>query len=207
MYQVGQDALATEEMIARAAAGDGSAWQQLACAYRYRLRRMIALRLDPRLCGRVDPFDLVQETFLYAIGLLPDYRRDPPLAFYLWLRQLAGTRLAKAHRRHLGSFCRDIRREVPLLEVSSAALANHLVDREIPPSEAKAELRSRLEELLDQLGLLNREILALRHFEQLNNGEAAHVLGLTQAAAGKRYTRALERLRERLPCGLGRRDL
>jgi RNA polymerase sigma-70 factor (ECF subfamily) len=78
-------------MIDRAAAGDPAAWQDLVRAHRERLRRMVALRLDPRLRGRVDPSDIVQEAFLAATGLLADYQRDPPLPFYLWLRQLAAT--------------------------------------------------------------------------------------------------------------------
>jgi RNA polymerase sigma-70 factor, ECF subfamily len=193
------------DTIARAAAGDTAAWQDLVCAYRERLRRMVAVRLDPRLRGRVDPSDLIQETFLDATGLLADYQSSPPLPFYLWLRQLAGTRIAKAHRHHLDTLRRDVRREVALPadsvpSVSSVALAEHLTGREGRPSEAalQAELRSRLEALLDELEPLDREVLALRHFEQLTNAEAAQVLEVTEAAASKRYIRALERLRERL---------
>jgi RNA polymerase sigma-70 factor (ECF subfamily) len=200
-----QDLSATQETVARAAAGDPAAWQDLVRDHRQRLRRMVALRLDPRLRGRVDPSDVVQEVLLDATGLLADYLRDPPLPFYLWLRQLAGTRLAKAHRHHLGTLCRDVRREVALpgeagTGVSSAALAEQLAGAEGSPSEAaiRAELRARLEELLGQLTPLDREVLALRHFEQLSNAEAAHVLGVTEATASKRYVRALERLRERL---------
>jgi RNA polymerase sigma-70 factor (ECF subfamily) len=206
--------LAAKETVDRAAAGDPSAWQDLVRAYQERLRRMVALRLDPRLRGRVDPSDIVQETFLDATGLLAGYQRDPPLPFYLWLRQLAGTRLAKAHRHHLGTLRRDVRREVtvpgePVSGVSSAALADHLAGREGRPSEAaaQAELRARLEELLNRLDPLDREVLALRHFEQLSNAEAAHVLGLTEAASSKRYVRALERLRERLAGSPGGWDL
>jgi RNA polymerase sigma-70 factor (ECF subfamily) len=214
MNQAGQDPLTAKKTIAQAAAGDAAAWQDLACAYRDRLRRMVALRLDPRLRGRVDPSDLVQETFLDASNLLADYQLDPPLPFYLWLRQLAGTRLAKAHRHHLGTLRRDVRREVALPgeqfpEVSSVALAGHLVSRDGRPSEAalRAELRFRLEELLNQFDPLEREVLALRHFEQLSNGETARVLGLTEAAASKRYIRALERVRERLAQSPGEWDL
>jgi RNA polymerase sigma-70 factor, ECF subfamily len=205
MNRDGQASLTAEETIAKAAAGDPAAWQDLACAYRDRLRRMIALRLDPRLRGRVDPSDLVQEAFLDANNLLADYQLNPPLPFYLWLRQLAGTRLAKAHRHHLGALCRDVRREVAfpgeeMPGVSSVALAGHLASREARPSEAalQAELRARLEKLLDQFDPLEHEILVLRHFEQLSNAETARVLGLTEAAASKRYIRALERIRERL---------
>jgi RNA polymerase sigma-70 factor (ECF subfamily) len=209
MSQAGRDPPDAREIVGRAAAGDQAAWQNLVRTYRERLRRMVALRLDPRLQGRVDPSDIVQETFLDAAGRLADYQSEPPLPFYLWLRQLAGTRLAKAHRHHLGTLSRDVRREVALPGVSSAALADHLAGREGRPSDAAArlELRARLEALLDRLDPLDREVLALRHFEQLSNAEAAHVLGLTEAAASKRYVRALERLRERLGDGAGGLDL
>jgi RNA polymerase sigma-70 factor (ECF subfamily) len=214
MNQAGRDPLTPKETLERAAAGDPDAWQDLVRAYRERLRRMVTLRLDPRLRGRIDPSDVVQETFLDATGLLASYQQDPPLPFYLWLRQLAGTRLAKAHRHHLGTLRRDVRREVavptgPDGGVSSAALAEQFVGREGRPSEAaaRAELRARLEELINRLDPLDREVLALRHFEQLSNAEAAHVLGLSEAAASKRYVRALERVRDRLADGPGGWDL
>jgi RNA polymerase sigma-70 factor (ECF subfamily) len=214
MDQAGSVPWTDRETVERAAAGDPVAWQDLVRAYQERLRRMIALRLDPRLRGRIDPSDVVQETFLDATGLLSGYQRDPPLPFYLWLRQLAGTRLAKAHRHHLGTVRRDVRREVvipgePNCGVSSATLADHLAGREGRPSEAaaRAELRARLEELLNRLEPLDREVLALRHFEQLSNAETAHVLGLTEAAASKRYVRALERVREQLANAPGGWDL
>ncbi len=212
MSESGHSVLA--DTIARAAAGDTGAWQDLVRTFRDRLRRMVSVRLDPRLRGRVDPSDLIQETFLDATGLLSTYQSAPPLPFYLWLRQLAGTRIAKAHRHHLGTLCRDVRREVAIPSdsvphVSSAALADHLAGREGRPSEAalQAELRAQLEMLLDQLEPLDREVLALRHFEQLSNSEAAQVLELTEAAASKRYIRALERLRERLAFSPKRDDL
>ena len=207
MSQAGSDSLT--DSIARAVTGDTVAWQDLVSTFRDRLRRMLAVRLDPRLRGRVDPSDLIQETFLDATCQLADYQIAPPLPFYLWLRQLAGTRLAKAHRHHLGTLCRDVRREVALPgevipDVSSAAFADYLAGREARPSEAaqQAELRGQIEHLLEQLDPLDREVLALRHFEQLSNGEAAQVLGVTDAAASKRYIRALERLRGRLTSGL-----
>jgi RNA polymerase sigma-70 factor (ECF subfamily) len=163
----------------------------------------VDLRLDPRLRGRVDPSDVLQEVYFDAARQLPAYLEAPPLPFFLWLRQLAGTRLAKAHRHHLGTRGRDVRREVALgagaaPEASSAALADGLLGREGRPSEAamRDELRDRLLGALDRLGPLDREVLALRHFEQLTNGDTAQVLGLSVAAASKRYVRALERLRD-----------
>jgi RNA polymerase sigma-70 factor (ECF subfamily) len=148
----------------------------------------------------VDPSDVLQETYLDAVRQLPDYMAAPPLPFFLWLRQLAGTRLAKAHRTHLGTLGRDVRREAApggAPEASSAALADGLLGDDTRPSEAavRAEQRERLAAAIDRLDPLDREVLALRHFEQLTNAEAAAVLGLTAAAASKRYVRALERLR------------
>jgi RNA polymerase sigma-70 factor (ECF subfamily) len=192
-----------QQTLERAASGDEASWRELVRQHHDRLRRMVALRLDPRLRGRVDPSDVLQEVYADAARALPAYLEAPPLPFFLWLRQLAGTRLAKAHRTHLGTRGRDVRREVALgggavPEASSAALADGLLGREGRPSEAamRDELRERLLAALAGMNPLDREVLALRHFEQLGNAEAAAALGLSVAAASKRYVRALERLRD-----------
>jgi RNA polymerase sigma-70 factor (ECF subfamily) len=186
--------------LERAAAGDAASWRELVGRHHDRLRRMIDLRLDPRVRGRVDPSDVLQETYLDAARRLSNYLADPPLPFFLWLRQLAGTWLAKAHRAHLATHGRDVRREVALgnTEASSAALADGLLGREGRPSEVarQGELRAQLIAAIERLDPLDREVLALRHFEQLTNAETARVLSLSVAAASKRYVRALERLRE-----------
>jgi RNA polymerase sigma-70 factor, ECF subfamily len=186
--------------LERAAAGDAASWRELVGRHHDRLRRMIDLRLDPRVRGRVDPSDVLQETYLDAARRLSDYVAEPPLPFFLWLRQLAGTWLAKAHRTHLATVGRDVRREVALgnPEASSAALADGLLGREARPSEVvrQGELRAQLIAAIDRLDPLDREVLALRHFEQLTNAETARVLVLSVAAASKRYVRALERLRD-----------
>ncbi len=204
----------TEERrcLERAAAGDAEGWRSLLAAHHDRLHRMVALRLDPRLQGRVGSDDVLQDAYLEAIPRLADYLRAPPLPFFLWLRALVACRLSKLHRHHLGTQMRDAGREVSLYRdalpgASSAALAAHLLGRECRPSEAaaRAELKLRLEEALNRLSPLDREVLALRHFEQLTTAEAARVLGVSEAATGKRYLRALLRLREdlaSLPGGL-----
>ena len=181
--------------------------------YHDRLRRMVMVRLDQRLQGRLDPSDVLQETYLEAARQLADYLRNPVLPFFLWLRQLAGNRLFKLHRYHLTAQVRDAGREIPLYrggwpEASSAALAAQLLGRECRPSEAalRAELKRRLQEALDLMDPLDREALVLRHFEQLTTVEVARVLGISRAAAGKRYLRALLRLKEilaEMPGGLG----
>jgi RNA polymerase sigma-70 factor (ECF subfamily) len=199
---------ATRERLRKAAAGDNAAWAALLADHHDRLRRMVALRLDHRLQGRVDPSDVLQDTYLEAVAQLPDYLADPKMPLFLWLRYLTGHRLGRVHRQHLGTAARDAGREVPLYrrpvpEASSAALAAHLLGKEARPSEVAmtAERKARLQEALDGLDPLDREVLALRHFEQLSRAEAASLLGISEAAAGKRYLRALERLRGHLEGG------
>ncbi len=190
--------------LQQAAAGNEACWQRLLEEHTGRLRRMVAVRLDPRLQGRLDPSDVLQETYLEAIRQLQSYLSRPALPFHLWLRGLAGNRLNKLHRRHLGASKRDAGREKsldePVPEASSIVLAAHLMGHEDRPSEAaqRADLRIRLAEALDQLDPLDREALVLRHFEQLSSAEVGQVLGISEAAAGKRYLRALERLRHLL---------
>lgn len=190
------------ELIRRAGRGDPGGLEDLLGRYRDRLRRMVKLRLDRRLQGRIDPSDVIQEAYLEASRRLDEYLRDPPMPFFLWLRLVTGQKLALAHRQHLGVQARDAGREVslhrgPLPEATSAALAARLVGQRTSPSQAaaRAERRLRLQEALNGMQELDREVLALRHFEQLTNAEAARVLGLSPTAACNRYVRALERLK------------
>jgi RNA polymerase sigma-70 factor (ECF subfamily) len=201
------------ELIRRAGQGDTQGLADLFTRYRSRLRHMVSLRLDPRVRGRVDPSDVIQEAYLDVCKGLAEYLRKPTLPFYLWLRYLTGQKLALAHRQHLGVQARDAGREVSLHhgalpEASSAALAARLAGKLTTPSQAavKAELRLRLQEALNSLDALDREVLTLRHFEQLSNAETALVLGIKESAACNRYVRALERLRgilSGMPGGLG----
>ena len=124
---------------------------------------------------------------------------------FLWLRFLTGQKLVQLHRRHLGVQARDAAREIslhrgPFPEATSAALAAQLVGRFSSPSEAamRAEARLKLEQTLNQMDRIDREVLVLRHFEQLSNAETAQSLGIEEAAASKRYVRALKRLKEHL---------
>jgi RNA polymerase sigma-70 factor (ECF subfamily) len=155
---------------------------------------------------------VIQETYLEAAARLADYLREPTMPFFLWLRFLAGQKLVTLHRKHLGTRMRDAGREVSLYrgrlpETSSAALAAQLLGRDARPSEAaaRAELKIRLQEALNGMDPLDREVLALRHFEQLSWAETAQTMGITEGAASKRYVRALKRLKtilSALPGGL-----
>ncbi len=189
--------------LERAAAGDQAAWAAILAPHRDRLRRMVALRLDHRLKGRIDPSDVLQEAFLQAAQGLPKYLEQAERPFFLWLRWLTGMSLQVVHRRHLGIQARDAGREVqllgrPLPEASSAALAAQLLGRDTRPSVAaiRAERQLRLQEALNAMDPVDREVLVLRHFEELTNAEVARELGLRDSAASKRYIRALRKLKE-----------
>jgi RNA polymerase sigma-70 factor (ECF subfamily) len=195
----------TEALILRAGAGDEAALATLWERHRRRLRQMVRLRLDRRLQGRVDPSDVLQEAYIDLAQRLPEYARDRPLPPYLWLRLIAGQRLIQVHRRHLGTAMRDAGREVSLYrgalpQASSVSLAAQLLGRFTTASQAavRAERQLQLQAVLNGMDPMDREILALRHFEELSNGEAAEVLGLSKTAANNRYIRALGRLRDLL---------
>ena len=199
-----------DRLLDRAAAGDPEAWRALFDRDRQRLRRMVALRMDRRLQGRVDPSDVNQDAHIEAMTRLPEYLRESNLPFFLWLRLLVGQRLTLLHRRHLGAQARDAGREIGLYhgalpEATSAALAARLLGHLTQPSEAavRAERKIRIQTALNAMDPLDREILALRHFEQHSNGEAAQALGLSKSTASKRYVRALERLKEFLAAARG----
>jgi RNA polymerase sigma-70 factor (ECF subfamily) len=190
------------ERIRRAVEGDSHAWAELIGPHRERLRRMVALRLDRRLAGRVDASDVIQEAAIVAVRELPNYLKKPDLPFFIWFRVLVGQAISLHHRTHLGVKARDASREVriydgPMPGASSAALAAQLLGRDTRPSFAalRAERKLRLQEALDSLDPVDREVLVLRHFEELSAGETAAALGIERSAAGQRYLRALRRLK------------
>jgi RNA polymerase sigma-70 factor, ECF subfamily len=191
------------DLIERARAGDREALNALFARHRDRLRRMVEMRLDTRLQGRLDASDVVQDAYVEVAERLDEYLRDPKLPLFLWLRLVVGERLMKLHRHHLGTQMRDAGREVSLYRgalpaASSAALAAQLLGKHTSPTQAvvRAERILRVQEALNTLDPVDREILSLRHFEELTAAEAAQILGIEEAAAAKRYFRALKRLKE-----------
>src|SRR5262245_53016389 len=192
-------------LIERARAGDREALSALFARHRDRLRRMVEMRLDTRIQARIDASDVVQDAYVEIVERLEEYLRDPKLPLFLWLRLVVGERLMKLHRRHLGSQMRDARREVSLYRgalpaASSAALAAQLLGRHTSPTQAaiRAERILRVQDALNALDPVDREILSLRHFEELTAAEAAQVIGIEESAAAKRYFRALKRLKDLL---------
>jgi RNA polymerase sigma-70 factor, ECF subfamily len=203
----------TKRLLHRAADGDKDSWGALLTRHEDRLRRMVAFRLDQRLQGRIDVSDVIQEVYVEASSHLAEYLQQSAMPFFLWLRGINANKLLELHRHHLGTQMRDAGREVSLYrgtlpETTSAALAAQLLGHATRPSEAaiRAEVKIRLQEALNTMDALDREVLALRHFEQLSTREAAQVLGIHEKTAGKRYLRALKRLKDILasmPGGMG----
>jgi RNA polymerase sigma-70 factor (ECF subfamily) len=192
-----------DALVQRLRAGDPAAAGELFAACRGRLKKMVKLRLDRRLQGRLDASDVLQEAFLDVQRKATDFADKPEMPAYLWLRLVTAERLLVLHRHHLGAQARDAAQEVSLHRgglpnASTHSLANLLLGRLTSPSQAavRAERQLRLQGALNGMDPLDREVLTLRHFEELSNAEAATVLGLSKTAASNRYVRALKRLKE-----------
>jgi RNA polymerase sigma-70 factor (ECF subfamily) len=180
--------------------GDPQALAALFARHRDRLGRMVQFRLDARLRGRISTSDVLQDAYLDALQRLPHYQASPDVPFFIWARAVTLQRVVDVHRRHLLAQARAASREVPMAgpgaEASSERMAALMGDATSPSIAAqRGELVARVREALDLLEPLDREVLALRHFEELSNVEAAAALGIRPAAASKRYVRALDRLR------------
>lgn len=186
------------KLVQAAVGGDTVAWQHIWSLHEDRLRRMIRSRIDPRLHRRVGESDVLQEVFAAAARGLEEYRDEKDIPLYFWLRGIARNKLLEVHRQHLATAMRDPAREVYSAgaDVSSMNLAEMLAAKESRPSGRiqRDEQKKELVDALERLDAIDREILALRHFEQMSNAETASVLGIEESAASKRYSRALQRL-------------
>ena len=197
-HQTGED-----DLLCRIRGGDSSALATMFDRHRGRLEKMVRLRLDSRLRGRIDPADVLQDAFVDAARRLAEFAGNA-MPLFLWLRFLTSQRLQLLHRQHFGP-TRNAEREVSLYsgavaQADSMSLAQQLLGRLTTPSEGaiRVEMRLRVHDALNAMDPIDREVLALRHFEELTNKETAAVLGLQQAAASNRYIRALGRLKESL---------
>ena len=197
------DTRTNEELLDAACHGDENALAVLVERHRDRLERMVRLRMDRRLQGRVDPADVVHEACLAVRDKFSQYIAEARLPFFLWLRQEVGQTLLDVHRSHLGPQMRDAGQEVSLHrgalpQVTSLSLAEHLLGKLTTASHAamRVELKIRVQEALNTMDPQDREMLILRHFEELSNSEAAQVLEIKPSAAVNRYVRALKRLKD-----------
>jgi RNA polymerase sigma-70 factor (ECF subfamily) len=192
----------TDALLRRARAGDSAALGELFAHYRDRLRKMVRLRLDRRVAGRLDPSDVLQDAYLDVARRFPEYAAAPAVPVYVWLRALTGQRLIDLHRQHLGARMRDAGQEVALYrgalpQASSVSLAQQLLAGLTSPTQAavRAEMQLQLQDALNGMDPMDREVVVLRHFEELSNAESAAVLGIEPSAASKRYLRAIRRLK------------
>jgi RNA polymerase sigma-70 factor, ECF subfamily len=190
------------DLARRATQGELSALTELFARHRGRLRQMIRVRLDRRLQGRIDPSDVLQDAYVDLAAKLPGYAGHPSVPIFLWLRLVVGERLLRVHRHHLGAAMRNAGREISLHhgtfpEASSASLAAQLIGQITSASRAtlRTEMQALLQDAINGLDPVDRKVIALRHFEELTNDEVAEILGLSKAAASKRYVRAMLRLK------------
>jgi len=202
------DSEQTQELLQQAGDGNLSAINALMDRHRDSLHNMVRMRLDRAIGRRVDASDVVQDVLLEASRRMSDYLKDPRLPYHLWLRQLAKDRIIDLYRRHRVAQRRSVDREQQLQrpakgDQSSLDMVAAIADQELTPAAAvlKKELQQRFLIALEELSEDDKEIILMRHHEQLTNTEVAQVLELTTAAAGMRYLRALRRLREVLESG------
>jgi len=199
----GDSSVGIEELERRLLGGDTQALAELFSRERERLWRAIHFRLAEPLRGRFEPDDVLQEAFLAASQRLKHYANSPATSPFIWLRMIVNQTLIDLHRQHLGAQRRDAAREVsldgvPYAQATSASVAIQLVGAFTSPSGAavRADMLSLVQTAIEQMDPIDREVLALRHFEELTNGEVAETLGIEQRAASIRYIRALRRLKE-----------
>lgn len=193
------------ESLDQLSSGDQVAFARLFSQNRGRLKQMLAHRIDPRLKVRVDLSDILQEAYIEAFKRVEHFLANREQSFYIWLRQITLQRLIDVHRQHVHAEKRSLRSEVPLRHAGHRSADSHswaiqIVSKQVSPSQVAIhhEMVARVERTLECLDPMDREVLVLRHFEELRNGEVAEVLGVSAAAASNRYVRALKRLREAL---------
>jgi RNA polymerase sigma-70 factor (ECF subfamily) len=190
------------ELVVKACDGDAAAMAELFNHFRPRLRRMVEVRIDPRLNGRIDASDVLQETFLDVVRGAKDYAKHEDFPFFLWLRLMTGRRLMNTHRKHLGAQKRNAALEVTRVrnapDATSMSIAHFLAGNITSVSRVvqREEARQKLEAALEAMDPIDREVLTLRHLEELSNNDVAQELGLSKAAASNRYVRALTRLKK-----------
>ncbi|MEM9586952.1 MAG: sigma-70 family RNA polymerase sigma factor [Planctomycetota bacterium] len=192
-----------DQWVTQMRQGDSGALGEVFAAYQERLRGIIRFRLDYRLAGRFSESDVLQETYIAAATRLKHFGDQPDMPAFLWLRLLATQQMIDLQRKHLKAEKRDVRREISIQQPQSDAqtslcIAARLVGDQTGVSQLiqKAEQIAKLEEVLNTMDAIDREVIALRHFEELSNIETARVLQIDPSAASKRYVRAMARLAE-----------
>lgn len=193
-----------EDLLTDARSGEPAAVDRLLASHRSQLKKMVALRIDPRVSARIDPSDVVQESMAEAATRLDDYLADELIPFYPWLRQIAWEKLIQLHRRHIGSQKRSTAREVTLpvrlTDESVASLSRIAVAEQDSPSEqvVRGEMHSRTMDALERLQPSWKELLIMKYLEQMSVADIAATLGISSGAVSMRHLRAVEALRSEL---------
>jgi RNA polymerase sigma-70 factor (ECF subfamily) len=194
------DSSETRDLLERVQCGDRSAFDRLFNRHRGELKRMVELRLDAKLRQRLDASDVVQEAHLDAFRRLEDYLLRRPMPFRIWLRKNTQERLVKMRRDNVEAAIRSVQREQSFPDKSSFLIARQILGREPSPSEnvGRNEFRQKVSAAVSELADIDREVLLMRHAEGLSHREISYLLEVDEAAARKRYARALLRLKGRL---------
>jgi RNA polymerase sigma-70 factor, ECF subfamily len=198
MPDVKPDSTQTQGLLQQIADGNAQALDRLLEHYRPRLHAFVEARLDPKLRARVDPSDVVQEAQLEVMQRMDDFLRRRPMPFHVWARKTAYARLLNLRRDHRQSARRSVDREVAMPDRSSLLVARPLLARGLSPSQRLTgrDLADRIGRAVGELAAADREILLMRHGEELPYEEIGCLLEVAPAAARKRYGRALIRLQK-----------
>jgi RNA polymerase sigma-70 factor (ECF subfamily) len=195
----------TQNLLNLRKEGDHTAWNVLLQRHRSAVQRLVHMRLDNRIRQRVGVSDVVQDVMIEANRRIDRYLENPGIEFHLWIRQITKDRIIDAHRRHRATSKRSVDREHRLYQGggvnhSTMNLANQLRDDDLTPAAqaTRKEMADRMEDALLELNDVDRDIIIMRHYEQLSNDEVSRALDLKPAAASMRYLRALRKLRGQL---------
>jgi RNA polymerase sigma-70 factor, ECF subfamily len=194
------DSAETRGLLEEARKGDRLGFDRLLARHRPDLLQFVALRMDRKLRGRLDPSDVVQDAHLEVHRRLGDFLDRRPMPFHIWLRKTAYERLLMARRQHVEAAQRAVRRERPLPDRSSLLFAQRILARGSTPSQSlgRRELARRVHQIFAELPDIDREILVMRNLEERSYHEIACILDIEPAAARKRHGRALIRLHDLL---------
>ncbi|MCA9216793.1 MAG: sigma-70 family RNA polymerase sigma factor [Planctomycetales bacterium] len=184
----------TSGLLDKIAAGDSDALECLLRNHRPFLKRVIQMRMEPALRARVDVSDVVQETQILITKGIDYFIKHRPTAFRIWIRRKGLDQLIDQRRRHIGAEMRSVLKEENLSDVSSLAIARKMLSNTPSKILGQIEFRERVHGLIEQLGEKHREMLVLRHAEELSNAEVADLLELDPNTARQRYGRALRQL-------------
>ena len=186
----------------RLRAGETDLFAEVFTTHRARIWQIVNFRLDNGVRGRVDPDDVVQEVYLAAQKRLKHFVGGGFDSFFLWLRLVAMQTLSNVHRTHLGTSSRSTLRESKAASADRwgntvSCLSQRFAAQLTSPSQAavRGEMVDLAQQAIETMNEIDREVLTMRHFEELTNQEVAIELEISIKAASIRYVRALERLR------------